>query len=457
MRYSRGVMCIVLMGLALPAMAAAQSHEPRLIQPPSFGTVHEVLGLTLPAVTPKPGCKTATTAGGACLDGLKLTDAPLRVVAFGQAGRPGSRIAGDYGRDFTLYDVWRDAKGIQVRALALPTSGLQVPRSCFALNGEHVGYGLSPAGTAPTATESQFVSCDGGPRAPQGPYQPEGRPIESASGGWHVTEMARIAGQRRYLAIPGPCEPKYSIRVTWCAAPAVTYMQTHPDQPELDLIAAHNPVQAGDVLDDKDLDQWVMKRKDNQQYKADGRWFKKSMMASVDGCTAVEGIRWYVEPDPDGLFITEKALSRCGAPTAPVPTATYEAYGDDLFVIDCADHAGWRDHDDKSPPDGCFDQARDYLHRIHQKSAYFVVLNSRAHRDDRLYDGGYVRYDVAEVKLNRDDTLSIHRQDGYVPDVSLPNCQPVSNGPHESQGFIIADSMGVRAARPFRWMACPAY
>jgi hypothetical protein len=234
-------------------------------------------------------------------------------------------------------------------------------------------------------------------------------------------------------------------------------MQAHPDQAELDLIAAHNPVQAGDVLTDQDIDQWVMKRKDNQQFKADGRWFKKSMMAPVDGCTAVEAIRWYVEPDPDGLFIAEKALSRCGAPLASVPTATYEAYGDDLFIIDCADHGGWRDRDDKSPPDGCFDQARDYLHRTHQKSAYVVVLNQHAHRDDRLFDGGYLSYDVVEVKLNRDDTLSIHRQDGYTPDVSLDNCRPVANAPRGAQGFVIADGMGVRRARPFRWMACPAY
>ena len=330
-----------------------------------------------------------------------------------------------------------------------------MPRNCFALTGEGIGYGVGQAAGSPTATESQIASCDGGPRAPRGPYAPEGSAIHSTEG-WHVTEMRRVAGQRRYLAAPGACDPQYSLRTTWCAVPAVTYMQTHLDQAELDVIAAHNPVQAGDVLTDKDIDQWVLKRNGDHKFKPDGRWFKKSMMAAVDGCTAVEDIHWYVEPDTDGLYITEKALSRCGAPLAPVPTATYEAYGDDLFIVDCADHAGWRNRDDKSP-DGCFDQGRDYLHRTHQKSAYVVVLNSRAHRDDRLFDGGYVSYDVAEVKLNRDDTLSVHRQSGYMPQVSLEHCQPVNDGPHESQGFVIADSMGVRAARPFHWMRCPAY
>ncbi len=447
---------LALASLAWPAIAGAQTRQPRLVQPPSFGTVHEVLGNTLPVVAPKSACKTAPVAGGACLDGLRLGDGPTRVVRLSQPARPGSRVAGDHGRDFTLYDVWRDAKGVQARALEFPTSAVQVPRNCFALGGEGVGYGISQVDGAPTATESQFVSCDGGPRDPHGPYAPEGPVIHAQGGGWHVTETTRIAGQRRYLAVPANCDPQYSVRTTWCAAPAVTWLQTHPGEAELDLIAAHSPVRAGDVLGDKDVDQWVLKRKGDNKFKPDDRWFKKSMMATIDGCTPVEDVRWYVEGPADGLYITEKALARCGAPLAPVPTATYEAYGDDLFIVDCADHRGWRDRDDKSP-DGCFDQARDYLHRTHQKSAYFVVLNDRAHRDDRLLDGGYISYDVAEVKLNRDDTMNVHRQTGYVPSVSLPNCQPVSGGPAESHGFVIADAMGVRSARPFQWMSCPAY
>ncbi len=460
MPHARNLTLTVLAGLALPAVVHAQSREPRLIQPPSFGIVREVLGNTLPIVTAKPTCK--TPAGGVCLDGLPLGDAPLRVVALTVPARPGDRVTGAYGQTFTLYDVRRGPKGAEARALALPTSAIQVPRNCYALAGEDVAYGIGRGGD--TATESQYVSCDGGPRQPHGPYAAEGPVIRSSPGGqgaWHATEMQRVAGQPRYLAAPGNCDPQYSVRTTWCALPAVTWLQTHPGEDELDLIAAHGPVRPSDVLTDKDLDQWVLKRKGDNKFKADGRWFKKSLMATVDGCTPVEDVRWYVEAggvkaDEAGPSITEKALSRCGAPLAPVPSATYEAYGDDLFVIDCADHRGWRDRDEKSP-DGCFDQARDFLHHTHQKSAYFVVLNQHAHRDDRLYDGGYLAYDVTEVKLNKDDTMNVHRQGSYTPDVSLPNCAPVANGPKESQGFLIADGGGIRMARPFRWMSCPAY
>ncbi|MBW8732957.1 MAG: hypothetical protein JF571_01360, partial [Asticcacaulis sp.] len=305
------------------------------------------------------------------------------------------------------------------------------------------------------AVESQVVSCGGGPGDPHGPYTPQGNAIRSDAG-YHPTETIRAAGQRRYLATPGTCDPQYSIRTTWCAAPAIAYLQAHPDVQELDLVAAHNPVAAGDILGDKEVDQWVLKRKGDSKFKADGRWFKKSMMMPIAGCWAAEPIRWYVEPGDDGLYITEKALNRCGAPLAPVPAAIYEAYGDDMFIVDCAEARGWRDRKDKTP-DGCFAPARDYLQREHRKSAYVVVLNARGRVDDHLYDGGYISYDVAEVKLNGDGSLDVRRDGGYSPFVSLPNCSTVDGGPAESHGFVLVRSMGITWARPYHWMSCPIY
>lgn len=443
---------LILAVLAVPAVAGAQAREPVLVKPPEFGTVHEVTGDALPILrAAKPGCK--TVASGLCLDGLTLTGRAVRAVVFGGPADAGQRIAGVYGRDITLYDVWRDAKGAAAEALELPTSNVQVPHDCYALNGEDVAYGITMRDGAAMAVESQFVSCGGGPREPHGPYRPEGDPIRS-EGGQHPTEMLRIAGQRRYLAVPGACDPQYSIRTTWCAVPAITWLQSHPDQPELDLIAAHNPVNAGDILGDKDIDQWVLKRKGDNKFKADGRWFKKSMMTPVESCWASEPIRWYVEDHEDGLYITEKALNRCGAPIAPVPTAIYEAYGDDLFIVDCAEHRGWRD---SKTPDGCFAPARDYLRRERRKSAYIVVLNERGHVDDHLYDGGYLSFDVAEVKLNGDDSLDVRRDGSYGAYVSMPNCSTVDDGPAESKGFVLVRSMGVTWARAYRWMRCPVY
>jgi len=443
----------LVIAAALPVMAHAQSRQPVLIKPAEFGTVREVVGDDLPVAAPRDRCK--VSAGDLCTDGLSLSDKPLRVLFVNRPVRAGERLDGPYGRDFRLYDVRRDAKGVDARPVELPTSNIQVPRDCYALGGEEVGYGIIVRNGAPVAVESQIVSCGGGPRDPHGPYRPEGNVIRSEAGR-HPTEMLRVAGQRRYLAAPGACDPQYSIRTTWCAVPAVQYMQAHPELAELDLVSAKAPVRAGDILGDKDLDQWVLKRKGDTKFKADGRWFKKSMMTAVDGCWASEPVRWYVEPGPDGLYVTEKALSRCGAPIAPVPSATYEAYGDDLFIVDCADARGWRDRRDRTP-DGCFAPARDFLQRQRQKSAWVVVLNQRGQVDDHLYDGGYISYDVAEVKLNGDGSLDVRRDDGYSPYVSLPNCSTLDDGPKESHGFVLVRSMGVTWARPYRWMRCPVY
>ena len=73
-----------------------------------------------------------------------------------------------------------------------------------------------------------------------------------------------------------------------------------------------------------------------------------------------------------------------------------------------------------------------------------------------LYDGGYISFDVAEVRLNGDGPLDV-RRDGYSPYVSLPNCTTVDDGPQESHGFVLVRSMGITWARPYRWMRCPVY
>jgi hypothetical protein len=137
-----------------------------------------------------------------------------------------------------------------------------------------------------------------------------------------------------------------------------------------------------------------------------------------------------------------------------VPAAIYEAYGDDLFIVDCADSRGWRD---RKETDGCFAPARDYLQRERRKSAYVVVLNQRARVDDHLYDGSYVSFDVAEVTLKGDGPLDVRRDQGYSPYVSLSNCSTVDDGPPESHGFVLVRSMGVTWARAYRWMRCPVY
>jgi len=281
--------------------------------------------------------------------------------------------------------------------------------------------------------------------------------------------MLRAEGSLRYLATPGTnCDPQYSLKSSYCAQPAVTYLQNNPDVKELDLIAARQPVRAGDILDKSQVDQWVLKRKGDKKFKADSRWVDKSYLGGIDGCTPVENTGWWVTGRSDGLYIVEKALSRCGAPLAPIPTEIWEAYGDDLYIVDCGERRDWRkgrprpnDANGKSPGDQaaeCFDGVGDYLRRNGRTSVTVVVLNERARVDDRLYSGSYISYDVAEVSINPDKTLSANRLDYYDPTgVYMNNCSPVSDGPAESKGFVIVRSMGISWARAYRWMSCPVY
>ena len=473
----------------LPFGAQAQSTQPQLVHPAEFGVVREVTGGELLTATPRAGCpaKAQPITGGPCFDKVMTAfTGHARILGLSHDARQGDRIGGVYGRDYTLYEVSQSPDGLRAEALPFATSNVLVPRNCYALNGEGVGYIVGANGPY-VARESQLVVCDGGPHNPNGPYQPEGASVPSTPGGWHRTEMALLEGQQRYLAAPGTCDPQYSLKTTYCAQPAVMFMQQNPGTSELDLIAARHAVRDGDVLATSEIDQWVMKRKGNKGFKADSRWFDKATLTAQDGCYAVEDVGWYVEQQQDGLYVTEKALNRCGAPAAPVPADVYEAFGDDYFVVDCSEHRDWRDrhdfggqdhhdngnhqggdhhdgdhqnggdhHDDQDA--GCFNSAREYLRKSNRTSATVVVLNERARSDDHLYEGSYTSYDVADVSLNPDGSITSNRVDNYVPsNIYMNNCSVLQNGPAESHGFVMVRSMGISWARSYTWMSCPVY
>jgi len=462
---------VALTSALVPLTGQAQTAQPVLVHEAQFGTVHEVLGAELAIAALRDGCPAPfrPLVDGPCFDRVKLKPASVGATRVLGLIRPaqGDWVSGVYGRDFRLYDLFPTAEGFQARELPFETSDVTVPRDCYALNGENVGYSIEHRAGGDVALEHQTVVCGGGPRQPNGPYTPEGPPLTPGTRGvWHVTERLRVEGAMRYLATPGDCDPQYSVKSTWCAEPAVKYLQGHAEEKELDLIAAKHAVTAGDVLQKAETDQWVLKRKGANKFKVDSRWIDKSFMQAVDGCAPVEEIGWWVTGRPDGLYITEKALNRCGAPPAPVPSEIWEAYGDDYFIVDCG--RDWRqgrprgkDAQGKSQGDqaaACFDSAGDYLRRVRRKEAVVVVLNERARVDDHLYPGSYVSYDVAEVTLNKDDSLSARRLDSFDPTgIYMNNCTQTTDGPAESRGFVIVRSMGISWARAYRWMSCPVY
>ncbi len=439
--------------LAVSPAVAFAAPPPQLIHPAVFGTVHEVLGSQLLTVTAGGDCaQKDQLVGGYCF-GKVLTALGDhgRVLTLARPAQTGDRVEGVYGRDFMLYDVAKGPDGYHARALTLPTSNVLVPRNCYALNGEDVAYDIGVNGPD-VAQESQLVVCDGGPNNPHGPYQPEGAPIPpGGQDTWHRTEQAVMAGDTRYLAVPGTCDPQYSIKTTYCAQPAITYLQNHPDIQELDLVAALHAVQPGDVLGKSEIDQWVLKRKGTHGgFKADSRWFDKSAMPAIAGCTSVEDTSWRVDGQPDGLYIHEEALNRCGAPPAPVPTDVVEAYGDEEYVVVNCSHGGHAQGSD------CMNQAADIVRQSGQKQLTIVAVDGWARPGDHLYSGSQNNYDIVGVKIAQDNSYKV--EGGYsTGGVSLQNCTATSSSDPQASGFILLGGHGYLHARQYQWMECPVY
>lgn len=462
---------------ALTTEALAQS-SPRLIEPARFGQVREVLGAARLVALPQTNCPAAMSVSGskACWQAtvtyMKAQDiTKATVVGLDFAPTAGGAF---FWGDMGLYSVSLEGAQPHFERLNLPTSDVKVPRYCYALNGEAVTYVFEKRGKVDVAQERQVVVCDGGPQTPSGPYRPEGPTIPAvvpdinsapliSEPTYRATGEVIAEGGIRYLAYPDPnCDKANIVRETLCAAYPIAKLSASPDK-EADMIGAKRAVAEGDALFDGDVDQLVLKKK-SKGFKADKRWFEKTYLTEEAGCRAVEGRFYRVKTSDNALWVAEQARNKCGAPPAPTPTEIFEAYGRDMFILYCNEDRHHR-YERKKGQDGqeggfdaCFDQARDYLHRNHQSSERFLVLNDRARVDDRLFEGGYISYDVAEVSLNREGRMDVRRLNDYAPsEVYMNRCSAVSGGNADSKGFIIVRSMGIQWARPYQYMACPIW
>ncbi|MBU6266468.1 MAG: hypothetical protein KGN34_02935 [Sphingomonadales bacterium] len=443
-----GRIALLLTLAAAPGIAAPPGA--RMISPPRYGTIREVIGATLDVVRVGAACAPANVVGPdrLCLAGPRpRAGETLRVLAVENA-TPGTRITGDPNRDFRVYAVTRDASGLQVQRQSLPASRVMVPRGCFALAEQPVGYVIHAEAGRLRAVESQLVSCGGGPAQPHGPYQPDGPPLPSDPQGWRPTATLYVAGAPRYLAVPDPaCPPQFHIRESHCARSAIAYLDANPSLREVDLVAAKGAVRDGETLPPEVIMQWVLKRRDNG-FKADSRWFQKSMVAPENGCTPLEPVSWHVGTNADGFLVTEMLLSRCGAPLAPVPTAIYEVPGADLFLLDCR----WSDGPATDP--ACKAQAQEYLRRSGRDAADFLVAPGSVREGDRLYAGGYLPLVIVRAEKQSAD-ITIRR--GALPSMRpSAGCTNTGRG-GPADGLLIVRAGGILWARRYGQMECAAY
>jgi hypothetical protein len=436
-------------------LAAAPSHaapaNARQISPPKFGVVREVTGATLRVMAPTKSCASsdAVADDGQCFPGLRpRAGEPQRVLVLNTI-RAGDLISGQINRDYQLYDVSLGDKGVAAARRDFETSDVMVPRDCFALRDEPVKYTIASQNGEMRATETQLVVCGGGPQQPRGPYRAEGAPMPSDPRGWRRAEVTQITGAPRYLAVPDTaCPQEFRIRDGHCARSAIGYLTANASVPEVDLVAAKRPVKAGDALSGEEMMQWVLKRRSNG-FKADGRWVQKSMVSQAEGCTGLESLKWHVSGGDDGFSVTEKILSRCGAPNAPTPTAVYEVYGGDFFIINCTWIDGAKEVDER-----CRQQANDFLNRAGKQAGEFIIISDSVREGDRVHTGSYVRFTMVRAEMTPMDVTMKRITPPAITGVS--GCSPARSG-GDADGFMIVRSAGILWARRYQQMNCAVY
>lgn len=467
---------LATLGLAFAGVAEAQTgrHDPfrgepaRLIRPAEFGTVREVLGAARYLAQPKADCpaQARPIEGGPCFDKvwarLKATgETRARVLGLQRAALSGEIIRGQYGVDFSLYDLFITDGKVSVEALDLPTSAVTVPRNCFALRGEGVTYAYEMRGDQDVAQERQVVACDGGPRQPDGPYAPRGATIPPEPpmvgampyvGGetWAATETLVAEGRWRYLAYPDPaCAPEAVMRKVYCAQSGINFLKANAGEKELDLIAAKWPVSDGQVLIDKDIEQLVLKRT-SKGFKADKRWFAKSLLTLPADCSGNEPVFFRVRQQNEERFVVEEQLARCGAPPPPVPFEVYEAYGEARPVAqarrDCP--AGMQ-----LLPETCFDEVVAFM-KAFGHNALDVLVIGRSVRDGEYV---YKNFDMAKVRRGENGQYQAERRSGQTTgNVELYGCNDHTQSP-ESRGYLIQWRGRSLMAIEYEWKSCPVY
>jgi len=451
-----------LAGLAVAVVAGAawsQTSDMRLIEGPVYGELRDVLGATLPVATPNPKCpKPLLLPDGACLDGavagMKARGATVgRVLTSPEARRgAGTVIHGHLGRDYALYDVTLAAGGPVVTPVDLPSSMVRVPRDCFSI-GSAVEYRLDMRDGALAAREVQAVSC-GGPPPPPGQGGPRRPPIGPNEPGerWPATGEVAVLGTPRQLAAPRPdCPPDAALRDGVCFAAGIGVLTAQPGLKELDVIGAKRATAPGQVLVSKETEQYVLKRKGKAGFKADKRWFDKSHLSAPAGCGLTTPVDFQVEP---GDQVRERAVAGCGAPAAPVPTATYEAYGATLPVV-FGNRPGCAERGEQLLGDACFSEVIRWMKARGVPKGEVLILDRVYGQGARINGASGIRHSFANVWVQPDGTYKADRKSSASTRIDTGGCAGVTDAGSEAAGWMLVRADGGIMARAYQWVACP--
>jgi hypothetical protein len=438
--------------------AMAQSSDMRLIREPAYGELRDVLGAVLPVAPPSARCaRPAQLPDGACLEavlaGMKARGATTGRILTAPAagGGAGTVISGPIGEAYRLYDVTLTGGGPRVVPVTLPSSSVRVPRDCFA-TGRGVDYRVDLRDGQLAAREVQAVSC-GGPVPPIGYGGPRRPPIGPNEPGerWPATATVEVLGAPRQLAAPRPdCPPDAALRDGVCFAAGIAELAFRPELKELDVIGAKRPVAPGVVLTARETEQYVLKR-GRKGFKADKRWFDKSSLAAPAGCGLTSPVDFEVEA---GDRVHERALAGCGAPPAPPPVATYEAYGAVMPVV-MGNRPGCAERGEQLLGGACFTDVIGWMRARKIPKTEALVLDGFYRPGERVHDGGPIRFSYATVWVNPDGTYKADRKHGFSAQIRAGGCSTLTDAGGEASGVTLIRADGGVMARAYQWVACP--
>lgn len=444
--------------------ALAQTPDMRLIDGPVYGELRDVLGGVLPVATPNPKCpKILALPDGACLDGvvagMKARGATAGRVLTSPDTRAGAGavIQGQLGRDYRLYDVTLAGGAPAVTPVDLPSSQVRAPRDCFAI-GRDVEYRLDMREAGLAAREVQTVSC-GGPPPPPGQGGPRRPPIGANEPGerWPATGLVAVLGTPRQLAAPRPdCPPDAALRDGVCFAAGIGVLTAQPGLKELDVIGAKRLTAPGQVLTSKETEQYVLKRKSpsggrGAGFKADKRWFDRSELKAPAGCGLTTPVDFQVQP---GDQVRERAVAGCGAPPAPAPTATYEAYGATLPVV-FGNRPGCAERGEQLLGDACFSEVIRWMKARGVPKGEVLILDRPYGVGTRINGASGLRHSFASVWVQPDGTYKADRKSSASTRINTGGCANLPDQGAEAGGWMLTRADGGIMARAYQWVACP--
>lgn len=435
--------------IATPAWAQAPG---KLIEAPKYGALKRVLGDLLAVAQADPGCpEPLRLADNLCFADAIAIAKGANLTALPVLGRTAD------GRN-NLYDLRliEDAFAVEPRADA--RTGVRVPRPCYALPREGVGYtAISTYDGRTLAQESMLVVCDGPAPPPPWPAQiatipdiaPQlGRPPVSFADTWPPVSRPLVQGAPQPIAGFDPsCPAAAVLRDGICFDAAIRALEANPALKEVKTFAVKADLRAGARL--AATDQYKIKRK-RDQIVADKVFFEDTISLAIpEGCVGAAPTEIVMVRGQDAAMYAQAVTEAlCGPPPAPKPIAIYEIVGRELPLVG----AGPCSPEGRLWGEACFDAAIAAMRAGKERRLLVATATGGARIGAKM---SLDERGVGLVEIRADEAFQSFRAETkrtYEAGMRFPQgCRALDNPPRNAPDLEI---MSAQRARFVEWVGC---